>query len=72
MHHVYSTLAMDIARNRAREAARWRLAHEARQDRPSDRRPSRALVDRVRAVLAGDRRQRLIGPTLTPDASDCA
>ena len=33
---------------------------------------ARALVDRVRAVLAGDRRQRLIGPTLPPDASDCA
>ncbi len=72
MHHIYTALAMDIARNRACEAAQWRLAHEARQDRLSHRRPSRALVDRVRAVLAGDRRQRLIGPTFTPDASDCA
>ena len=72
MHHVYSTLAMDIARNRAREAARWRLAHEARQGRPSHRRPSLALVDRVRAALAGNRRQRLIVPTFTSDASGCA
>jgi hypothetical protein len=72
MHHVYSTLAMDIARDRTREAAQWRLAREARQGRPSHRRPSRTLIDRLRAVFGEEPRQRLIGPTFTPGPSDCA
>jgi hypothetical protein len=67
MHHIYSTLALDIARDRTREAARWRLVDEARR-----RRPSASFVDRLRILVARRESQPLLRPTLTSDAADCA
>jgi hypothetical protein len=67
MHHIYSTLALDIARDRTREAARWRLVDEARR-----RRPSASVVDRLRILVARRESQPLLRPTLTSDAADCA
>jgi hypothetical protein len=67
MHHIYSTLALDIARDRTREAARWRLVEEARCRRPSAR-----IVDRLRILFARRENQPLPRPTLTSDTADCA
>jgi hypothetical protein len=67
MHHIYSTIALDIARDRTREAAQWRLADEARR-----RRPSASIVDRLRILLARRENQPLLRPTLTSDTADCA
>jgi hypothetical protein len=67
MHHVYSTLALEIARDRTREAAQWRLADEVRRQRPST-----SIIGRLRSLFAGPRNQPVLRPTFTPDTSDCA
>ena len=67
MHHVYSTLAMDIARDRAREAAQRRLVEKARRNRPS-----RSVIDRLRGLLTGPDRQPLLRPAFTAETSDCS
>ena len=67
MHHIYSTIALDIARDRTREAARWRLVDEARR-----RRPSPGVIDRLRILFARRGSQPPLGATFTPDAANCA
>ena len=67
MHHVYSTLALEIARDRTREAAQWRLADEVRRQRPST-----SIIGRLRSLFAGPRSQPVLRPTFTRDTSDFA
>jgi len=66
MHHIYSTLALDIARDRTREAAHGGS-------------PMRlAVIDHPQASAAvfgpssPDPRSAPVEPTFTPDAADCA
>jgi hypothetical protein len=76
MHQIHSMLAVEIAHDRMREAAAWRLADEVRRHRTrsgvSTRFPDRLRVLRDGLVrLAGGGRQPLRRPTMRPDTADC-
>jgi hypothetical protein len=65
MHHFYAMIAADIARDRMREAAQWRLADAARQPQAPGSR-IRRLGDFL-SGLAGQASR----AALRPGAVDC-
>ena len=68
MHHYYATFAADIARDRIREAAMWRLVDEARRTSlPSVEATGGGIRIRLRALLARSLRQAPLRPSVTPD-----
>jgi hypothetical protein len=67
MHYFQSMIAEDIADERIREAARQRLADEARR---SQGQPRIAARLGVRLALFTDRLR--FGPPTSTDAPDCA
>jgi hypothetical protein len=65
MHETYRSFAVQIACDRMREAARWRLADEAHRGRAAT-----GIVSRIRRRLIGVGRQPLV-VAFRAEPSDC-
>jgi hypothetical protein len=65
MYQIDLAQATDIANERIREAARWRLATEARRGEARS-----GVLNRIRNRLAGAVRQPLTTATLSPDTCE--
>jgi hypothetical protein len=68
MHHFHSTIATDIARDRIRDAARQRLADEARR---GNGRSQPGAAARLRVRMAAVIGQPWLKPSIAADAPDC-
>jgi hypothetical protein len=59
MHSYYTFIALDLARDRAREADQWRLAAPAREGRESSTRRSLAVLLAALSRLSASAARRL-------------
>lgn len=65
MHEIYRTIAIDIHRDRVREADRWHLAQQFRQN------GNPTPVARLRERLVNLLRQRPASATIVSESSAC-